>query len=113
MILRRPRTLLVAASLLALSVASGCSTTGSHELVCETTEVAPHSQPGSATPRQAFDWYMENIATDRDADAYDETSSDEGRQVYSDGRHQISVGALPSDEDQPAVWVVLVTYDCS
>ncbi len=108
--LRAARSALVAAGIL---VAGACSTTGSNELTCVSNEVAPHTQPGSPDGESAFEWYLENNEPDADRDDYELASGTDTREVYSDGRNQISVSALPSDEDQEPVWVVLITYECS
>lgn len=96
----------------AVTTTAGCSTTGSRDLKCTSAEIAPNSQPGSKTAKAAFEWYLANRTPHADPADYELTSNSKTRYVYSDGRHQISVGALPSDEDQPRVWVVMMTFDC-
>lgn len=92
---------------------TGCSGSGDRQITCDATEVAPHTQPGAETAAEAFEWFLEQESPGADRDDYELTSSSQNRHVFSDGRHQVSVGVLPSDEDQPPVWVVLVTYDCT
>lgn len=108
---RRALAVLVAGVLIGFP--AGCSTTATNELTCSSNEIAPHTQPGAGDPEDALEWYLEHQEPERDRADYELSSESDTRRVYSDGRHQISVSVLPSDEDVEPVWVVLMTYDCT
>lgn len=111
---RRKFDLIIATALVGAGLLLGsCSTTGSHNLKCTSTEVAPNTQPGSATPNEALQWFLRNGDKDLPRTGFERMGNSPTRYMYSDGTNQISVGALPSDKGKPRTWVVLMTYDCS
>lgn len=94
-------------------VLAACTATGSNHLTCDSTEVAPSSQPGSSRPGAALEWYLKNGDSGLPQTGFRLTGSSATRSVYSDGTNQISVGALPTEKGTDRTWVVLMTYDCS
>lgn len=108
----RTRLLAGAALLAALVAGTACSSTGSNELVCDSTEVAPGSQPGATGPDEALEWFLENADSDLPTTGFTESGSSDTRRVYSDGMNQISISALPADDDEDPLWVVTMTYEC-
>lgn len=109
----RSRVLLGAVTLVALLSGSGCSSTGSNELVCNSIEIAPSSQPGATDPDAALDWFLENGDSGFATTGFEESGSSDTRRVYSDGSNQVSVGRLPTDEGEAPIWVVMMIYECS
>ena len=108
----RPRPT-VAALLLCLAAFTGCAKTGSNQTSCVTNEVSPSSQPGGKTPRAALDAFLKSGQSALPKGTYRLESHFGTRYVLANGLHKVSVTKLPTTEGEPAVWVVLLTYDCS
>jgi len=113
MTVRRVLAATAAALIASCSLFAGCSTTGSNRLTCSSTEVAPDGQPGSSNAQEALDWFLEKGSSSLPRTGFERTSSSKTRVVYSDGSHQVSVGALPVGGDEARAWFVLMTYACS
>lgn len=110
----RPARVIAAVAIIASAVVPvGCSTTGSNELTCSSTEIAPSTQPGSTNPKAALDWYLRNGNSSLPRTGFERTGSTATRVMFTDGSNQVSVGKLPGDPGEVEVWVVLMTYDCS
>ncbi len=108
--MRRRTATVLAVALLAVG---GCSASGSRHLTCNSTEVAPNSQPGSNGPKAALDWFVKHADAGVPRNGYELTSHSATRYVYSSDTTQVSVTALPGDKGKPRLWVVTMTYDCT
>lgn len=103
----------VAATLLFVATLTGCATTGSNQTSCVTKEVSPSSQPGGKTPRAALDAVLKAGQPALPKGIYHLEGHSGTRYVFANGLHKVSVSKLPTTGGEPAVWVVLLTYDCS
>lgn len=111
---RRLPRIIAGLSLVVGSTAVGaCATTGSHQLTCTSTEIAPNTQPGATTPRKALDWYLHNGDHEFGDSDFSVSGKSETRYVFRSGDDQISVGALPVGKGESRTWVVLMTYRCT
>lgn len=105
--------LVIAATCLCLAPFTGCAKTGSHRTTCSTREVSPGGQPGGATPRAALDNFIKGNASGLPKSGYTLESHNRTRYIFASGLYRVSVSKLPTTKGEPAVWVVMLTFDCT
>ena len=110
---KKLRSIAVGTAFGVATVLGACSAKGSHTLTCQSTEVAPNSQPGAKTPQAALEWYLKHGNSGLPKTGFKLSGHTATRSVYSNGTQQISVSTLPAEKGEARIWVVMMTYDCS